>query len=368
MPANARTGMSAFCQGKAGTAAFRRGLQGRRLGPGRGDGRRVQRLLDPAELAADLVGRLISLLAVLLHAAQDDGAQRGGRLRIQVLRIGRQLGLVLEGEGEGRVRGERQAPRDHLEEDDAEGVDVRAAVGFQALDLLGRHVFGRADDAPLGRDPAHPDGPGDPEVEDLGVPLLVDHDVAGLEVAVDDARVVGLAQAAADLLGDGHDRGDVEPPRTADEALEVLPGDVLERDVMEALVLAQVVHPADVAVGDPVGQLDLVDEALERPRVLGDVGTDELDGHFLVRLRVEGTIDAAHAAPSQELDDLIALPEDRTGREMPGGGFDGPGDREGQRHGAAAAAVGVAAAGGAGGVRSRTAQGRGAVVAELRRL
>ena len=335
-------------------------LQGRRLGPGRGDGRRVQRLLDLAELAADLVGRLISLLAVLLHAAQDDRAQPGGRLRVQVLRIGRQLGLVLEGQGEGRVRGERQAPGDHLEEDDAEGIDVRAAVGLQALDLLGRHVFGSADDAPLGRDPAGPDGPGDPEVEDLGVPLLVDHDVARLEVAVDDARVVGFAQAAADLLGDGHDRGDVEPPRTADEALEILPGDVLEGDVVETLVFAQMVHLADVAVGDAVGQLDLVDEALERPRVLGDVGADELDGHFLARLRVEGPVDAAHAAPAQELDDLVALPEDRTGREMPGGGFDGPGDREGQGHGSAAAAAGA--------VRSRAAQGRGAVVAELRRL
>src|SRR5690606_34321628 len=125
--------------------------------------------------------------------------------------------------------------------DDAEGIDVRAAVGFQALDLLGRHVFGRADDAPLGRDPAGPDGPGDPAVEDLGVPLLVEHDVAGLEVAVDDARVVGFAQAAADLPGDGHGRGNVEPPRTADEALEVLPGDVFEGDVVEAPVLAEVV-------------------------------------------------------------------------------------------------------------------------------
>ena len=43
---------------------------------------------------------------------------------------------------------------------------------------------------------------GQAEVEELGVAVPGDHDVVGLDVAVEDARVVGLGQALGDLEGD----------------------------------------------------------------------------------------------------------------------------------------------------------------------
>ncbi len=70
-----------------------------------------------------------------------------------------------------------------------------------------------------------------------------------------------------------------------------------------------------------MGQLDLVDEALERPLVLGDVRADELDGHLFAGLGVEGPVDPAHAAPAEVLDDLIAAAEDGAGIEVPGSGI-----------------------------------------------
>ena len=104
---------------------------------------------------------------------------------------------------ERRVPLEGQAARQHLEEDDAQRVDVRARVGLLALDLLGRHVLGRPDHHAGARDPLGLDRAGDPEIHDPGVAVAVDHDVLGLEVAVDDAQAVGFRQALADLPGDG---------------------------------------------------------------------------------------------------------------------------------------------------------------------
>ena len=85
-------------------------------------------------------------------------------------------------------------------------VDVGARVDRLAQRLLGRQVLGRAeDDARLGQRLAAPDCGcghlGDAEVEDLDhVALAValdQHDVVGLEIAVDDAGAVRVVERRA---------------------------------------------------------------------------------------------------------------------------------------------------------------------------
>ena len=56
-------------------------------------------------------------------------------------------------------------------------------------------------------------GPGDAEVHDLHLALRGDHDVPGLDVAVDDPRGVGEGQ------GRGHLRGDLRGPLGHEVAL-----------------------------------------------------------------------------------------------------------------------------------------------------
>ena len=95
-----------------------------------------------------------------------------------------------------------RASRGHLVEHGAQREDVGARVGRLPLELLGRHVLERADDrALLGERPRlgverrldRDDGRsvagsrGQAEVEELGAAAR-QHDVAGLQVAVDDAR------------------------------------------------------------------------------------------------------------------------------------------------------------------------------------
>ena len=69
-------------------------------------------------------------------------------------------------------------------------------------------------------------------------------------------------------------------------------------------VLVELVHPADVLVGDPAGQLDLVPEPIDRLLVEGDIRMKDLEGDLLADFLVVGPVDDAHAAGAQLLDEL----------------------------------------------------------------
>ena len=312
----------------------------------RPDGHRAgdrQALLDGLEVGEHIGRALVAALPRLLQALQDDPAQAGRDLGVERLGIGRRLAAVLEDDAERRLALEGDPARDHLEEHRPQGVDVGPAVDVAAVRLLRGHVLRRPDDDPGAGDAAGVERAGDAEVHDLGVAVLVDHDVLRLEVAVDDAQPVGLGQPFGDLPGQADGLGLVEVARPADEALEVLAGDVLHGDVDGQPLLADVVHPADVPVGDLAGQLDLVSEALDDLEVRGDLGLEELEGDDLADLAVVGLVDHAHAALADLLDDLEAAGERGAPLEAPRGGLEsgrsrGDGVARGRELTAAAAA------------------------------
>ena len=74
----------------------------------------------------------------------------GGMRRCSVVSEGGSS-LRIAQQGRARLAFEGRAPRQHLEQHRAERKDVGACVGFEALDLLGRHVLKRAENRPLGR-------------------------------------------------------------------------------------------------------------------------------------------------------------------------------------------------------------------------
>ena len=131
---------------------------------------------------------------------------------------------------------------DHFVHDDSEGVDVRAGVHLLEIDLLGRHVLRRSEHDSRSGHAVGVHEPGQPEVHDPDIALPVDHDVLGLEVAVDDAQPVGLGQAFGDLDGDADGLGRVAIwPDAADEILEVLALDVFHGDEVGQAEFSQVV-------------------------------------------------------------------------------------------------------------------------------
>ena len=108
------------------------------------------------------------------------------------------------------LAGKRQRPGGEPVEDGAERKDVAARVGVAALDLLGRHVRGRAEQL-AGRGHGRHGGVehvGDAEVGELHRAVLVQQHVLGLHVAVHDALRVRSGERSGQLDTDaGRDLG-----------------------------------------------------------------------------------------------------------------------------------------------------------------
>src|SRR5690606_32290582 len=105
-----------------------------------------------------------------------------------------------------RVLGVEGAPAGQaVEGDHAQGVHVRGGQHPGALGLLGGDVGGGAHDRAGGGEVPGGAGAGDAEVGEDGLAVAGAHqDVAGLDVAVDDAVVVGVLEGFGDRGDDRH--------------------------------------------------------------------------------------------------------------------------------------------------------------------
>ena len=159
------------------------------------------------------------------------------------------------------------------------------------------------------------DADGQAEVGDLRAAAAVDHDVAGLQVPVQHALVVRRAEARAHLARDLDRLVGRKPPDAPQQRGQVLAVDVLHREEVPSLDLADVVDAADVGVRDAAGVADLGVEAVDPGRLRGELRRQELQRDRLPELQVVGAVDLAHAAAADEADDAVALAEDRAGRE-----------------------------------------------------
>ena len=234
----------------------------------------------------------------------------GGMLRVHLDRRLRLALDVLVHDGHvvaavvGRLAGE------HLIQDDAERVDVGALVDLLAEDLLGRHVFRRADHvAGLGelRVALLLRG-GDAEVHDLDQARVVDQHVGGLQVAVDDAGLVRHGHAGGDVHRVAH--GLVERQRlVVDLVAERVRREVLHRDRVVAADEQEVVDADDVAVRDLARVAQLVHEPLHHLLVLRDVRVQELEHQPLVDDRVLHQQHGAEGALADLLQVLVAALE-----------------------------------------------------------
>ena len=165
--------------------------------------------------------------------------------------------------------------------------------------------------------------PGDSEIEDLQPALARDEEVLGLDVAVDEAFLVGGGQAPGKLRSVlerlAHRQRPAPHPQPQRLAFEQL-GD----DVRADLVVADVVDGEDVGVLERAGGPRFLFQA---PLVLGIVpaGRQHLDRHRAVELLVVRREHAPHAAAPQLLADAVAARE----HPLPGRGHDrrrsGPG-------------------------------------------
>ena len=169
----------------------------------------------------------------------------------------------------------------------------------------GGHVAWRAHDL-AGQGPSRVgvEQLGQAEVADLGHAVGGEEDIARLEIAVDDTRLVGHVNGAGQNLDQaGGVAGAIG--FSASALGEAAATDELEEEVRPFFLLADGIDRDDVRVTEPRDGLGLGAEPIA---VLG-IGVTalehHLDRHETAELRVAGLVDDAHAAASQDREHLV---------------------------------------------------------------
>ena len=144
---------------------------------------------------------------------------------------------------------------------------------------------------------------GQAEVQELRAGLG-QHDVAGLQVAVHDARGVCGRQRLPDLPG-VPDRP-VDRQRAMGQPIgQRLAFEVLHHQEVDAVVMADVEQRADAGMAECRDGPGLAREALLRLRVADPCRGQHLDGDHAVEPGVVGLVDLAHATGPDRRGDLV---------------------------------------------------------------
>jgi hypothetical protein len=148
-------------------------------------------------------------------------------------------------------------------------------------------------------------GLGQPEVGQIGVALVLDQHIGGLDVAMDQPARVGGLQAGGDLRDEPGREYGIESTADADEGLEVCALHVIHRDEEHVSLFARTVDRDDVGVPDRCRPPRLTLEALAELRLLSQLGNDHLERHDAVEVEIARAVHDSHAAaPDDRLEPM----------------------------------------------------------------
>ena len=140
---------------------------------------------------------------------------------------------------------------------------------------------------------------------------------------------MSFGEPPRDLHSEGDRRSDRQLPRSQNEALQIFPGDIFHRDVVNSVRFIQVIHPTDVLMDDLTGEFQLVAETLEGLLIGGDFRFQELQGHDFLYLVIEDLEDFAHSSPAEFFNDLVPVRKEGACRQFLSRRVHGPGIRDG---------------------------------------
>ena len=209
---------------------------------------------------------------------------------------------------------ERMTAGQQLIGDAGQCIDVVARIGLLVEEHLGAGV-GRRQRAERAGVEARAgraivalarQGAGDPEVEHLDLALTGDEDVAGLEVRVDHALLVGVGQRACAALDDRPGILESQALRvTLDEPIERLALEELHRHVDQRRVAIEVVDGHDVRVRERLRAARLALQRHQRLGATAELVVQELDRDIRIAVarlflaQVARLEDDPHAALAQ---------------------------------------------------------------------
>ena len=261
-----------------------------------------------AKRVDEVRGRAEAMLRILREPACEHVVDLRWQLRVRVGGRRDRRAHVRHRLGGGALSPERPLPRQQLERDDGEGVAVAGRGGALAARLLGSEIAGRTDDGSRLGVGGEVGRARDAEVGDLDPVVVVEQEVARLDVAVDDPVRVrgvecgrGLAQPL-ERSADGLRSAALEPVG------ERAAGEVLHDDVGPPLVIADV-EDGDRAGGvrEPRDGERLAGEAPANRLVVRVAVGEHLDRDDPRQVGILGAIHLAHAAAGDALGVPVAL-------------------------------------------------------------
>ncbi len=199
---------------------------------------------------------------------------------------------------------ERWLAGQHLVGNDAKRVLVRRPRHRLRRDLLGTHVRRRADRQAGARQLLGLGHLGDAEVGDHCPAFVVDQNVARLDVAVDHAAAVRIAERAGDLAQDGLHHRDGQRSQLTDDRVEGATLDVLHHEVEQMLAVTNRVDRNDVGMAERRGGLGLTPETLD-PVAEAQHRRHDLDGDLAVERDVMREIHRRHPAATKLAGDVV---------------------------------------------------------------
>ena len=274
--------------------------EGQGLGGGQGEGDRLE--------GAGQAGRVEAFGGVGTAGPGDD--------RGQGPELGRGLDGLVEAAhegGDGGVGRERHLAGDRLHQHQGQRVDVGPAVDGRPAHLLGRRVAGGAQHGADGLGPGRlGQGPGQPEVADAQPALVVEEEVGGLDVAVDEPPPVGVVEAPGRLQPDQQGLGRAQPPAPVEHRAQAAAAQVLADQVRALVLLAPVVDGHDVGVVEGGRGPGLGAEAPEEGLVVGQGRVQHLDRHPAAQADVVGHEHMPGTTAADRGQQPVAVAEDAT--------------------------------------------------------
>ena len=266
----------------------------------------------PVQIVLEILGECtcarIAPLRVLFEAGRDDGFEVHRHPSVELAQRSRFVRHHLDQGFDPSRTGKRRLARDQVIQRCTDPVHIDPPIDQAgiSLDLFGRHVGRCADDHSRQRHAGRSDLARDPEIENIGVqnsavPVL-DHDVAGLDVAVDHPHRVGGLDRLRNLL---HHHDPLIECEIRSQVLQRSPVDELHRNVGPPTHLPHLVDPAHVVVLDLCVGTCL---ALEPALLIGIVRGDELDRDMATEAGIEGAVDEPHGTLAEIVDDGVAIP------------------------------------------------------------
>ena len=265
-------------------------------------------IVEALEIIGEFARGSVAGSGFLPEAFEGDDFQVPGDFRIEEARGGRRDFNHLPKSFEEGIGAEGRAAGERFVKNGPERIDIAGngeLAGF-AAGLFGRHVAGGADDRTGdGEIGFEVELTREAEVGDAWFALFIDEDVGGLEIAMEDALLMGVVNGLGNFPDE---RGSLREGKgaCAEGISETFAFDEFHGEEVVAVFPADFVNGNDVGMAEARDGLGLNFEAADFLLGSERASEDDFEGNDAVEAFLAGLVNDAHAALADDFEDFVA--------------------------------------------------------------